>query len=306
MKKNYPIAITVIIFTILMSTISPVVGQESKIATILPSATPKATASAKPTVTPQSTKIASSSAIPKSQISNDKLKVYKGEISATPSAIGKFLVKVAGEDKNVDTNKTTKVFIFDKIKTISTVAKLKLGDQVVVIGEISDDTKTMTAKYVLVIRNELDASSRKSLYGTVSNRESTDTETFILTIKSPIKDQKEDKYVLNKDTVIKVKDIDSPKLNDIKIGDRVTLVYAEDSETGTKTVTRIYAIPGRAAGLLRDIRESSLSADKKETTTPTSSPILGASTKSSPTAKPTATTKPTATVKPTVSAKATT
>jgi hypothetical protein len=292
MKKYYSLLSTIIVFTILTSTITPVIGQETS--------TPKPTPTGKATATPASAKTATSSAAPKTESSTTKTTVYKGEVSATPSAIGKFLVKVADQEKNVDTTKTTKVLSFEKVKTVITVPKLKVGDSVAVIGQLSDDSKTLIAKYILVLSKNAPENNKKSLYGTVSSKESTDTNTFILQIKSPSKDEKEDKYILNAETSIKVKDLEAPKQNDIKIGDRVTLTYTEDTETGTKTVTRIFAIPGRAAGLLRDIRESSTSA-KPASKAPSASP---AATESSA-VKSAATTKSSASPKATVTPKAT-
>lgn len=297
MKNKYvQIAITVTIFTTIMSIISPVVSIQSNAATkdveedFSTSATPKgkvlaATSSAAATAK-ASTK-ASDTATPKPVKQSSKNTVYKGEISATPSAVGKFNVTTSDGEKTIDTEKTTKVFILDKNqKTPSTVAKLKVGDKVIVIGNMSDDDKTLVAKFVMVIKTTTSETPHAAMYGVVTSREASGS-AFILHIKGPT-DDKDKPFTLNNDSVIKVKDLDAPKLSDVKIGDRVTLTYATDT-LGINHITRIYVIPGRASGLLRDIRESSAAADKAEK----DEKQLNA--KVSPSASPSKTTTPSAT-----------
>ncbi|MDQ3098471.1 MAG: hypothetical protein M3Q44_01885 [bacterium] len=273
MKKYYSIALTILFFSIVTSVISPTVTIEGNAQVkeieedFSTSPTPKSSGS---------------SASPQARsTSNQKTIVYKGEISATPSSVGKFLVSTADGQKNVDTDKSTKVYIFDKgIKTASTVARIRMGDNSATIGQLTEDGKALLAKYILITRNPLTDKPRSAKYGLVSSREASGTAAFILQIKSPSKDEKVANYTVNAETVVKVKDIDTSKLSDIKIGDRVTFTYYVDEKTGQNIITRIFVIPGRASGLLKDLRDASAAAEKqardeqnlKSTAKPTVSP----------------------------------
>jgi hypothetical protein len=293
-KKTYSALFTIIFFVLITSAIVPVGAvQEDFSDSPSPKATAKTTAS--PKVAAASTS-ASPSATPKSSISpspsskanqdtpTEKMSVLKGEVSATPSAIGKFLINVDGSDKNVDTDKKTKVYSFDSgKKTAITVSKLKIKDKVVVIGQTTADTKSFLARYILVMNNPVASLKRNSMYGIVATREASGA-AFIIDVKSPNKDD-EKKFTLNSSTVVIVKDIENPKLSDIKIGDRVTLTYYKDGTTNF--ATRILSNPGRAAGLLKDIRDASTSASPKASTS--ALPTATAKSSASPTAKVSAT-----------------
>lgn len=291
MKKTYTGLFTLIFFTLLTSAIVPVAAIDTKTNQVTEdfseSPTPKAAVKSAST---------SPSAVP---TVSTKTTVYKGEVSATPSAIGKFLVKTDDGDKNVDTDKKTKVFSFDTGKRVaSTVSKLKVTDKVVVVGNLTSDNKSLLATYVLVFNKKAPEQTRNSMYGTVSSREASGS-AFTLVVKSPNKDESTN-FLLNSSSNLKVKDLENPKLSDIKIGDRVTLIYTIDN--GVNTITRIFAIPGRAAGLLREIRESSGSASASPSASPAASVKGAATTKTS---SPSATAKPAATVKSSATPKTT-
>ncbi len=288
MKKYYSIGLTILFFSIVTSVISPTVAIQGNAASPSPSALPEEDFSSdtpKPTNTPVArglTRNASASASPQAQTSGKTI-VYKGEVTATPSAVGKFIVSTADGQKNVDTDKSTKVWIFDKgQKTVSTVSKIKMGDSVAAIGQMTSDNKALLARFVLVMRNQPQEKPRSAMYGVVSNREASGSAAFVLEIKSPNKDDKNN-YLVNAETTVKVKDNEAPKLSDIKIGDRVTFTYYKDDKTNENVITRIFVIPGRAAGLLKDIRDASAAAEKqnqdeeklKSTAKPTSSPKNG-------------------------------
>lgn len=271
MKKYYSIGLTVLFFTIVTSVISPTVAIEGNaqstkdVVEDFSTATPKITAS--PVARGLTTRNASASGAPQennSGSSNQKMIVYKGEVTATPSAVGKFLITTADGQKNVDTDKATKVFLFDKgVKSVISISKVKIGDSAVAIGQMTEEGKALLAKFVLVTRNAPAEKARNAKYGIVSSREASGSAAFVLSIKSPGKDDKVTDYTVNADTVVKVKDLDAPKLSDIKIGDRVTFTFYVDDKSGKNIITRIFVIPGRAAGLLKDIRDASAAAEKQ-------------------------------------------
>jgi hypothetical protein len=286
MKKYYSIGLTILFFTILTSVISPTVAIEGNAQVkeveedFSTSPTPKVAATpAVKGLTKQSPQTSSTPAA--RNTANQKMIVYKGEVSATPSAVGKFLITTADGQKNIDTDKSTKVFIFDKgTKIVSLVSKIKIGDNAIAIGSIVEDGKALLAKYVVINKNPPLDNPRNAKYGLVSSREASGTAAFVLQIKSPSKDEKVASYTVNAETVVKVKDNDSSKLSDIKIGDRVTFTFYVDEKTKQNIITRIFVIPGRAAGLLKDIRDASAAAEKqsrdeenlKSTAKPSTSP----------------------------------
>lgn len=309
-KKTYPLLFTGIFFLTLVSGITQVGAIESKAMPIdedFSTPTPKGAvkaATATPSAKAVASASASSSAASKSTITLSKATIYKGEVSATPSAVGKLLVKTDSGDKNIDTDKVTKIYTYDSGRRVAmTLTKVRVPDKVVVIGETNETSKALLARYVMVMNKQADDMSRGSMYGVVSSREASGA-AFTLQVKSPNKDETMN-FVLNASSIITVKDVTAPKLSDIKIGDRVTLTYVTTKDLST--ITRIHSIPGRAAGLLRDIREStgsasaapsaSASATTKATASPRSN-VQGASTAA--TGKPTATAK--TTVKPVATA----
>lgn len=295
MKKTYSGIFTLIFFTLLTSAIVPVAAIDNKVSQVTEdfsvSPTPKGAVKAAST---------SPSALP---TVSTKTTIYKGDVSATPSAIGKFLVKTDEGDKNVDTDKKTKVYSFDTGKRVATtVSKLKVSDKVVIVGNMTSDNKSLLASYVLVFNKKVAEPTKNAMYGTVSSREASGS-AFTLVVKSPSKDETTS-FLINSSTSVKVKDLENPKLSDIKIGDRVTLIYTIDG--GVNTVTKIFAIPGRASGLLREIRESSGSASTSPVASPSPSVKGAATTKtSSPSATAKSTVKPSATVKTSATPKAT-
>jgi hypothetical protein len=285
MRKTYTGIFTIIFFTLLTSTIIPVAAIDNKAKQVTEdfseSPTPKGT-------------VKSASTAPEA-ITN-KILIYKGEVSATPSAIGKFLVKTDSADKNIDTDKNTKVYNYDSGKrAVSAVNKLKVTDKVVVIGNNTADNKSLLANYVMVFNKQPTEKLKSAMYGIVSSREATGS-SFTLEVKNPLKDESTH-FILNQSTSVSVKDLEYPKLSDIKIGDRVTLVYTTENELNT--ATRIFAIPGRASGLLREIRESSNAA----VATASASPSVKSATTTKPSATPShsakMSSKPAVTVKPT-------
>ncbi len=273
MKKYYSIGLTILFFTLITSIISPSVAIEGNAQgkPIKEVEEDFSTPTQKPTSTPVAKGLtrqsASSSAEPTEKpktVASQKMVVYKGEVSATPSAVGKFLVTTAEGQKNVDTDKSTRVYIFDKgQKTIASVSKIKMGDKSVSIGQVTEDGKALLAKYVLIMRNTPTEKTKNAKYGIVSSREASSSSSFVLQIKSPSKDEKTENYLINAETTVKVKDVENPQLSDIKIGDRVTFTFYVDEKTNQNIITRIFSIPGRAAGLLKDIRDASAAAEKQ-------------------------------------------
>ncbi len=296
-KKSYSGIFTIIFFVLIVSSIVPVAALENKTLPEEDFSSPTAKGAVKAATTaPQ----ASTGAV----AASSKIVVYKGEVSATPSAIGKFLVKTNEGDKNVDTDKKTKVFAYDATrKTVTTVARLKVTDKVIVVGQVTTDGKSLLAQHILVITKKTVDQEKSALYGTVSNREASGS-AFTISVKSPSQNDEEE-LTLNANTAVTVKDVEAPKLSDIKIGDRVTLTYY--TQNNVNYATRVLAIPGRAAGLLREIRESSSSASTNPIASPTAAVKSAATTKpaasATPSASSKATTKPSATAKPSVTPK---
>lgn len=264
MKKYFSICLTILFFTLITSIISPTIAVNGNAATTLPEEDFSATPTAKAKSTPASLS-SSPKATGSAQAANVKTTVYKGEISATPSAVGKLLISTNTGEKNVDTDKATRVFIFDKnLKTASTVQRIKKGDNAVAIGALTADKKSLLAKYIFILKDTATQNSRKSQYGVITSREASGTAAFVLQIKNPGKDEKNESYTVNAETTVRVKDIETPKLSDIKIGDRVTFTYYIDEKTNANIITRIFVIPGRAAGLLKEIRDASAAATKQQ------------------------------------------
>lgn len=267
MKKYYSIGLTIVFFAFLTSLISPnvVVNTQAQTNEIEEDfSTPVPNASQTPKSSSTAAAKASTNPTTNPETQSKKMIAYKGDISATPSAIGKLLILTPDGQKNIDTDKLTKVFVYDKgIKTISTVAKIKMGDQSSIIGAPTTDGKSLLAKYILINRNPIQEPPKSSKYGLVASREASGTAAFVLQIKSPNKDEETTNYIVNNETTVTVKDNDSSKLSDIKIGDRVTFTFYKDEKTNNNLITRVFVIPGRAAGLLKDIREASAVAEKQ-------------------------------------------
>jgi hypothetical protein len=294
MKRYYSIIFTIFAFSLLTQSVVPVVAleelpDENFEESPSPKASVKATTTPKPVAT-SAVKAATATSTPKGSaaavVSNAKLTVLRGTLSATPSAVGKLLVKNSdGDDNNVDTDKNTKIFSISEtgVKSKTTLSKFKLNDKVIAVGNKNSDGKSLLATY-LIQNNQVEDIPRTGVYGVISTREASGAAAFKLEVKSPNKDEKQN-FIVNADTVVRVKDIDSPKLSDIKIGDRVTLLAYKDEKTDVNFVTRIFVLPGRAAGLLRDIREASASASPA--TTPKSSAAASGSATVKATSSPT-------------------
>ncbi|MDQ3239012.1 MAG: hypothetical protein M3P33_00670 [bacterium] len=290
MKNNLSIIFTLLTFVLITQAITPVfgvTGPDEDFSTSTPIASTKpiatATGQVKSATAPP---IASPSAVIKQPINslskNGKLITISGTLSATPSAIGKFLIKREDVGQSIDTDKNTKIISISSTnqKTKILLSKIKINSPIIVVGEKSLTGNIFLASYVISPTQTI-VKPKVPSYGVVSNREASGAATFILEIKSPNSEEKT-KFVINSETTVKVKELVAPKLSDIKIGDRVTLLSYFDEKLGVNFVTHIFAIPGRASGLLRDMREASPTA----TATSTIKPAPTKESTASPTKKP--------------------
>ena len=170
---------------------------------------------------------------------------YRGTISGILSSSQSFTLSTNKGPKVVQTNEETK-FFKSKFKNgvEAGFASLKVGDQVVAVGQV-DEEGLMTAKIVIIIPTK-EQIKRRAVYGVVEQKVASDSAT-VLTLRHP-NNQKISQVVVTSETIITGKGLSSATVDNIQIGNRVVAVGTVD-ETGKITAKRLHIIPGLARGL---------------------------------------------------------
>lgn len=190
----------------------------------------------------------------------------------TVEEIGKNKLEIRGKGKKIEilTDKNTRVIEKPSGKRID-FEKIKKEDRIATFATPS--AQASKSAHIVLVKPKREGTEgakpetrRRAIYGLVREINGN-----ILVISHPLKDKARYKVGVVDGTVIKIKDIVSPTIADIHVGDRVAAVGEIVGDV--LFVKRVHVIPGKAIGLLERVATRSATTSPSPTAIPSVTPV---------------------------------